>query len=79
MSLLPYDKQEEALEHVVMTVFRLLQKNDIWSALVNDTMDEKRLDVYVLIRMTEEHIDLLEYKATAKVAKMVFPLQMLDV
>ena len=33
MSLLPYDKRKEALEHVVMTVFRLLQKNDIWSAL----------------------------------------------
>ena len=71
MSLLPYDKQKEALEHVVTTVFRLPQKNDIWSALVNDAMDEKCLDVYVLIRMTEDHIDSLEYKATAKATKMV--------
>ena len=34
-------------------------------------MDEEHLDVYVLIRMTEEHIDSLKYKATAKVTKMV--------
>ena len=71
MPLLPYDQCKEALEHVVMTVFRLPQKNEIWSALVNDARDENHLDVYVLIRMTEDHIDSLKYKATAKAIKMV--------
>ena len=46
MLLLLYDKWKAALEHVIMTVFRLPQKNDIWSALVNDAMDEECLDVY---------------------------------
>lgn len=71
MTLLPYDKWKEVLEHIVTSVFRLPQKNDIWSTLVNDVMDEKCLDIYVLLRMTEDHIDSLEYKPTAKVTKMV--------
>ena len=61
MKILSPEKWKELLMYVVTTLMNLPEGNNLLQALIHDMDGEENLDIYRLVTMCDEEIEVLEY------------------